>query len=76
MVPTAVPRTAACSADRTTNSASAKTRADLTIGDDVKAGVFLRADREQRRVGLGLVKELGSDAPQLAGADPGREPAG
>ena len=36
----------------------------------------LRADREQRGVGLGLVKELGGNAPQLASPDPGREPAG
>jgi len=49
---------------------------DLAVGDDVQAGILLGADREHGGVGLGLLEELGGDAPQLGRAHPGREPAG
>jgi hypothetical protein len=50
--------------------------ADLAVGDDVEAGVLLRADRQQGGVRLRLLEEFGGDAPQLGRAYPGREPAG
>jgi hypothetical protein len=50
--------------------------ADLAVGDDVEARPFLRADRHDRRVVLGLGEELRSRAPQLLRAHPRREAAG
>ena len=44
--------------------------------DMFTTGCLLRTDRDQGRVVLRLGQELGRRAPQLPGADPGREPAG
>ncbi len=49
---------------------------DLAVADDVEAGVFLRADRDQRRVVLRLGEVLGRDAPELLRAHARREAAG
>ena len=46
---------------------------NLAVGDDVEAGVLLRADREQSRVVLRLLEKRFSDAPELLRADAGRE---
>ena len=37
--------------------------ADLAVGDDVQPGVFLRPDRQQRRVVLRLLEELRLHSP-------------
>src|SRR5262249_24539318 len=48
----------------------------LAVGDDVEAGALLVADRQQGRVVLRLVEELGRDAPQLFCAHARRKAAG
>ena len=40
---------------------------DLAVGDDVDAGRFLRADREQRRIVLRFFQKIFFDTPELAG---------
>jgi hypothetical protein len=47
----------------------------LAVGDDVQAGVFLRPDRKQRRVVLGLLQVRLRDAPQLSRPYAWREPS-
>src|SRR6478672_10106103 len=49
---------------------------DLAVGNDVEAGAFLRTDRKQGRVVLGLGEVLGSRPPQLTGPDAWGESAG
>ena len=50
--------------------------ADLAVGEQVQPGALLGADRELRRVVLGLREQGGLDAPQLLGAHARREAAG
>jgi hypothetical protein len=47
--------------------------AHLAVGDDVDAGAFLVADRDDRRVVLRLFEERAVDPPQLLGADARRD---
>ena len=49
--------------------------ADLAVGDDVQAGPLLGPDGQFGRVALGLLQVVRGHPPQLAGPDPGREPA-
>jgi hypothetical protein len=49
--------------------------AHLAVGDDVEPGALLIADREHRRIVLGLLEIARVDPPQLGGAHAGRKAA-
>ena len=47
--------------------------ANFTVGDDIQAGAFLGAYREDGGIILRLFEEFGRNTPQIGGADAGRQ---